>query len=66
MAAEINYDNNSYRVYIAVGFAIGITCVAIVLRLLARRVQKVKLGADDFVIMIGAVSCAVSSSLGPS
>ncbi|KAL8665200.1 MAG: hypothetical protein Q9202_002422 [Teloschistes flavicans] len=55
MAAEINHDNNAYRVYIAVGFAIGITCVAIVLRLLARRVQKVKLGADDFVIMIGAI-----------
>ncbi|KAL9582654.1 MAG: hypothetical protein Q9212_003176 [Teloschistes hypoglaucus] len=55
MAAQINHDNNSYRLYIAVGFAIGITCVSIVLRLLARRVQKVSLGADDYTIIVGAI-----------
>ncbi|KAL9024379.1 MAG: hypothetical protein Q9196_006560 [Gyalolechia fulgens] len=55
MDANVSLDDNSYRVMIAVGFAIGITCVAIALRLLARRIQKVPLGADDFVILAGAV-----------
>lgn len=66
MATGIDYADHSYRVYVAVGFAIGITCVAIVLRLLARRVQKVPLGADDFAIMLGAVGSVVSLSMGPS
>ncbi|MCJ1404062.1 hypothetical protein MMC11_007287 [Xylographa trunciseda] len=48
-------DNNSYRTAIAVGFAIPIACIAVFLRLLARRVQKLSLGADDYVILVGAV-----------
>ncbi|KAI4170321.1 MAG: hypothetical protein LQ343_005074 [Gyalolechia ehrenbergii] len=55
MADNVSLDDNSSRVMIAVGFAIGITCVAIALRLLARRIQKVPLGADDFVILAGAI-----------
>ncbi|KAL8682520.1 MAG: hypothetical protein Q9186_001467 [Xanthomendoza sp. 1 TL-2023] len=55
MASEVNYDDHSGRVFVAVGFAIGITCVAIALRLLARKMQKVPLGADDFVILPGAI-----------
>lgn len=49
------YDDNSYRLMIAVGFAIGITVVAIILRLVARKIQKAPLFADDFVILAGAV-----------
>lgn len=52
---EIKYDDNSYRVMIAVGFAIGITVIAIILRLLARKIQKAPLGADDFAVLAGAV-----------
>ncbi|KAL8837308.1 MAG: hypothetical protein Q9170_002565 [Blastenia crenularia] len=55
MAEHVSLDDNSYRVSIAVGFAIGITCVAITLRFLARRIQNVSLGADDFVILAGAI-----------
>ncbi|KAL8727030.1 MAG: hypothetical protein Q9166_006328 [cf. Caloplaca sp. 2 TL-2023] len=58
MAIEVNYDDHSHRVYIAVGFAIGITYGAILFRLLARRVQKVPSGADDFVIIPGAATYA--------
>ena len=48
-------ENNSYRTSIAIGFAIPITCIAVFLRLLARRVQKLAFGADDYVIIVGAV-----------
>ena len=56
MAAQTENGDHSYLVLIAVGFAIAITCTAITLRLIARRMQKVPLGADDYVIMVGAVS----------
>ncbi|KAL9117370.1 MAG: hypothetical protein Q9187_006091, partial [Circinaria calcarea] len=48
-------ENNSYLTAIAVGFAIPITVIAVVLRLLARKVQKLYLGADDYVIIVGAI-----------
>lgn len=34
---------------------IPITCIAVFLRLLTRRVQQLALGADEYVIMVGAV-----------
>ena len=63
MEAPVSHEDHSYRVSIAVGFAIAITCVAIFLRLLARKIQKVPLGADDFVILAGAVSLASANGL---
>lgn len=60
MDAEKLYEDKSYLVMIAVGCAVAITCVAVTLRLLARRLQKVPLGADDYVIMVGAVSLSLS------
>lgn len=55
-------ENHSYLTSIAVGFAIAITCIAIFLRLLARKVQKLPLGADDYVIIVGAVSLPVATN----
>ena len=49
-------DDHSHLIWVASGFAILITCVAILLRLLARKVQKLPLGADDHFILVGAVS----------
>lgn len=60
MAVEVSHDNNPYRVSTAIGFAIGITCIAVTLRLIARKMQKVPLGADDFAILAGAVSDATA------
>lgn len=54
-AMDAEYDDNSYRVMVAVGFSIGITVIAIILRLLARKIQHVPLGADDFTVVAGAV-----------
>ncbi|KAF2230137.1 hypothetical protein EV356DRAFT_520173 [Viridothelium virens] len=50
----LSEQNNGYRTYVAVGFTIGITCVTILLRVLARKVKKLSLGADDYMIFIGA------------
>lgn len=52
---KMNTENTSYLTTIAVGFAIPITVIAVVLRLLARKVQKLYIGADDYVIIVGAV-----------
>ncbi|KAI9710159.1 MAG: hypothetical protein M1820_002961 [Bogoriella megaspora] len=56
-------QNNGYRTYIAVGFTIGITCIAIVLRLLARKVQKLALGWDDYTIILGAILTIVTAGV---
>ncbi|KAI9667984.1 MAG: hypothetical protein M1821_000804 [Bathelium mastoideum] len=56
-------QNNGYRTYIAIGFTIGITCVAIFLRLLARKVQKLALGWDDYTIVLGAILTVVTAGL---
>ncbi|KAL9045094.1 MAG: hypothetical protein Q9214_001820, partial [Letrouitia sp. 1 TL-2023] len=58
MEAKTLYEDKSYLVMIAVGCAVAITCLAVTLRLLARRLQKVPLGADDYVIMVGAATYA--------
>lgn len=55
-------ENHSYLTSIAVGFAIAITCIALFLRLLARKIQKLPLGADDYVIIVGAVSLPVATN----
>ncbi len=57
-AMDAEYEDNSYRVMVAVGFSIGITVIAIILRLLARKIQHVSLGADDFTVVAGAVGFA--------
>lgn len=57
-------EDNSYRVMVAVGFSIGITVIAIILRLLARKIQHVPLGADhsllwlERLVLISDFSCA--------
>ncbi|KAI9694169.1 MAG: hypothetical protein M1822_003440 [Bathelium mastoideum] len=56
-------QNHGYRTYIAVGFAIGITCIAIFLRLLARKVQKLALGWDDYTIFLGAILTILTAGL---
>lgn len=56
---EMSSENRSYLTSIAIGFAISITCIAIILRLLARKVQKLALGADDYVIIVGAVGFSI-------
>ena len=37
-------------------FAIAITCIAVILRLLAGQLNKTPLGADDYCLFVGAVS----------
>ncbi len=49
-------DNTSYRTAIAITFAVSITCIAATLRFLARKLNKIALGADDYVMLVGAVS----------
>ena len=49
-------DDKSHLTTIAIVFAVAITCVAISLRFLARKLQKIPLGPDDFCMVIGAVS----------
>ncbi|KAI9686303.1 MAG: hypothetical protein M1820_010659 [Bogoriella megaspora] len=47
--------NHGYRIEIAVGFSIAITCITIVLRLLARKMKRLQLGPDDYLIILGAI-----------
>ncbi|MCJ1312094.1 hypothetical protein MMC25_005768 [Agyrium rufum] len=56
-------DNHGYRVYTAIGFTVGITCIAILLRLFSRKIQKTALGADDYFILAGAISTIVTAGL---
>lgn len=49
-------DNISYRATIAIIFAVSITCIAVTLRFLARKLNKIALGADDYIMLVGAVS----------
>lgn len=51
-----NTDDKSYRTTIAIAFAISITCIALTLRFLARKLNKIALGADDYFMLAGAVS----------
>ena len=48
--------DKSYLTTIAIVFAIAITCIAVILRLLARKLNKIPLGADDYCVLVGAVS----------
>ena len=48
-------DDKSYLTSIAIGFSIAITVVAVSLRLLARKLHKIPIGADDYAIIVGAV-----------
>lgn len=43
-------QDNSYLTTIAIGFAVAITFIAVILRLLARRLTKLPMGADDYTI----------------
>ena len=49
-------DNKPYLTSIAISFAVAISCVAICLRLLARKVQRLPFLADGYTIIAGAVS----------
>ncbi|KAA6410959.1 MAG: hypothetical protein FRX48_05270 [Lasallia pustulata] len=51
----MNSDNKSYLTSIAISFTITRSCVAIRLRLLARKVQRLPLLADDYTIIAGAL-----------
>ena len=49
-------DDKSYLTTIAVAFAVAITAVAVILRFWARSLHKVAIGADDYFIVVGAVT----------
>lgn len=49
-------DDRSYLTTIAIAFAVSITCTALSLRFLAKKLQKITFGVDDYVMMMGAVS----------
>lgn len=49
------YDNHSNRTTVAICFGIALPIIAVVLRLCARKIQGLKLGADDYMIMVAAV-----------
>ena len=49
-------DDKSYLTTIAIVFAVSITFIAISLRFLARKLHKIPLGADDYLMVVGAVS----------
>ena len=49
-------DDRSYLTTIAIAFAVSITCIAISLRFLAKKLHKIAFGADDYVMVVGAVS----------
>ena len=40
---------------VAIAFGIALPVVAVILRLLARRITGLKLGADDYMIIVAAV-----------
>ena len=48
--------DKTYLTTIAIVFTIVITVVAVALRIIARRMKKIPLGADDYWIFVGAVS----------
>ena len=48
--------DKSYLTTIAIVFAIAITCIAVILRRVARKLNKIPLGADDYCLFVGAVS----------
>lgn len=50
------HDNKSSRVYATSSIMIFLTSVAIVLRLYCRRKLRVRIGPDDFAILIALVS----------
>lgn len=55
----MSFENRSYLTSIAIDFVIFITCIAIILRLLARKVQKLALDADDYVIIVEVVDFSI-------
>lgn len=54
-------DDKSYLTTIAIAFAVAITCIAVSLRYLARRLHKIALGADDGFMAVGAVSTTLTN-----
>ena len=64
MSADLNYfhlspeelqvDHSGFT-KVAIGFGIALPVVAVALRLLARRITGLKLGADDYMIIVAAV-----------
>ena len=57
-------DDRSYLTSIAIGFSIAITCIAVILRLLARKLHKIPVGADDYASLLGAVNPKFYTLLG--
>ncbi|TVY13954.1 Satratoxin biosynthesis SC1 cluster protein 4 [Lachnellula arida] len=53
-SAEL-YANHSERTTIAIGFGIALPIVAVLLRLCARKIQGIMIGADDYMIIVAAV-----------
>lgn len=49
-------EDKSYLTTIAIIFALSLTCVAVTLRFIARKLNKIPFGADDYVMAVGAVS----------
>lgn len=47
--------NHSVRLTVAIGFAIALPIIAVALRIYARKLNRLKLGPDDYMIILGAV-----------
>ena len=48
--------DKSYLTTIAIGFAVAITCIVVILRLLAKKLNNIPLDADDHCLFVGAVN----------
>lgn len=49
-------DDKSYETSIAIAFAVSMTCLALGLRFVARKLNHIPLGADDYFMVVGGVS----------
>lgn len=57
-ASDAASQDNSYQTVIAIVVAMVLVNVAVFLRLLARKLMKLPLMADDYMIMVAAVHSA--------
>lgn len=55
LTPEQLHDDHSYLTTIAIGFGIALPVVAVVLRLYARKINNLRLGPDDYMIIVAAV-----------
>lgn len=55
LTPEELYQNHSSRTTVAVAFGIALPVVAVILRLVARRLRRIELWWDDYMILIAMV-----------